>query len=261
MSQPLQKPRLTHPCRNWLAILVARYDDEVLRSPSPAGPDSEPIRPLDAEQQRAWGALESWCQTGVGTGRTPFWRPSQLPDVPVRFSLAVMVGEDSVGRSRLVDTFALHLDRNDELAELSAASKLKGWQLKLATKWHELWWWRKRHPRQPWDCGYLMENSAAMARLARFRPRRPTLIIADQLRGSSLEQALQALNGAASDYRHPVRLLVLDAALPSMLKLRFDADAQRCYTPACSSGPVSVIDFAGRHFQDEALQPLAEDHA
>ena len=106
-----------------------------------------------------------------------------------------------------------------------------------------------------------MENSAEMARLARFMPRLPKLIIADQLRGSSLEQALQALSGAASDYRHPVRLLVIDEALPSMLKLRFDADAQRCYTPACSSGPVSVIDFAGRHFQDEALQPLAEDHA
>ncbi|WP_418648661.1 hypothetical protein ACNQFN_09445 [Thauera butanivorans] len=135
--------------------LFARYDGELMRSPPATEPGSKRLGPLDAAQQRAWAALESWRRAGVGDGRSPFWRPRQLPDVPERFSLAAMVGGNSAGRSHLAETFALHLDRNDELAALSADSRLKGWCLKLAVKWHELWWWRKRHPRQPCEVPYV----------------------------------------------------------------------------------------------------------
>jgi len=235
---------------NVVMTLFARYDGELMRSPPATEPGSKRLGPLDAAQQRAWAALESWCRAGVGDGRSPFWRPRQLPDVPERFSLAAMVGGNSAGRSHLAETFALHLDRNDELAALSADSRLKGWCLKLAVKWHELWWWRKRHPRQPWDCGYLLEHPAAMARLAHFRPRRPTLIIADELRDGSLEQVLQALGTAKADFRHPVRLLVIDAALPGMLELRFDTDAQRWHTPVHDLGQVSVIALSGTQMAD-----------
>ncbi|WP_418648659.1 hypothetical protein ACNQFN_09435 [Thauera butanivorans] len=89
-----------------------------------------------------------------------------------------------------------------------------------------------------------------MARLAHFRPRRPTLIIADELRDGSLEQVLQALGTAKADFRHPVRLLVIDAALPGMLELRFDTDAQRWHTPVHDLGQVSVIALSGTQMAD-----------
>ncbi|ENO84711.1 hypothetical protein [Thauera linaloolentis] len=230
--------------------LIARYDGEVMRSPPATEPGSKRAGPLDAVQQHAWAALESWCRAGAGDGRSPFWRPRQLPDVPERFSLAVMVGGNSGARSQLAETFALRLDRNDELAALSADSRLKGMCLKLAVKWHELWWWRKRHPRQPWDCGYVLEHPAAMARLAHFRPRRPTLMIADELRNDSLRQILHALGTAQAGFGHPVRLLVIDAALPSMLELHFDTDTQWGHTPVHDLGQVSVIDLSGTRMAD-----------
>lgn len=228
-------------------VLIARYDDEALRPEPPTEPGPQRAGPPDVAQQRAWQALESWCQSGMGTGRTPFWRPSLLPDVPERFSLAVMVGEAGAGKLRLADAFARHIDRNAELEALSAESRLKGLRLKLAVKWHELWWWRKRHPRQPWDCGYLVDDSAVAARLADFRPRRPTLIIADSLSDAGLGRALQTLCAAKMNYRHPVRLLVIDAKVPGVLELHFDAGTRRWQTSLGGLGEVPVIDFAVPH--------------
>lgn len=212
--------------------LIARYDDQALQPPPAAEPGLRQAPTLDAAQQRAWAALESWCQAGTGDGRKPFWHPWRLPNIPERLGLAVMAGRDCDRASHLAAAFARHLDRDDELAALSAASRLKGWQLKLAVKWHELWWWRKRHPRQPWDCGYLAPDPAAPDRLARFRPRRPTLIIASTLRGDSLAQTLQTLAAAKAEYHHPVRLLMLDA------------DAQPWPARVYGPGQVTLIQFA-----------------
>jgi len=211
--------------------LVARYDGQALMPPPAAQQGLQQAGPLDMAQQHAWTALQSWCQAGTGDGRTPFWHPWRLPDMPERLGLAVMAGRDGDGASRLVAAFARHLDQDDRLAALSAVSRLKGWRLKLAVKWNELWWWRRRHPRQPWDCGYLVEGPAAQDRLAYFRPRRPTLIVADALRGDSLEPVLQALAAAKADYRHPVRLLMIDAGSQYW--------PARVYDP----GQVKVIEF------------------
>ena len=191
--------------------LVARYDGQALMPPPAAQPGLRQAEPLNTAQQRAWAALQSWCQAGTGDGRTPFWHPWRLPDMPERLGLAVMAGGDGDDASRLVAAFARHLDQDDRLAALSAVSRLKGWRLKLAVKWNELWWWRRRHPLQPWDCGYLVQGPAVLDRLAYFRPRRPTLIVADAWRGDSLEPVLQVLAAAKADYRHPVRLLVINA--------------------------------------------------
>ena len=191
--------------------LIARYDGHALQPLPAAQPGLPQAGSPGATQQRAWATLESWCQAGTGDGRAPFWRPWQLPDMPEPLSLAVMTTGDSDGASRLVVAFARHLDRDDELATLAAVSRLRGWRLQLAVKWNELWWWRKRHPRQPWDCGLLVDSPDAAGRLTHFRPRRPTLIVADAWRGDHLAALLQVLAAAQADYRHPVRLLLLEA--------------------------------------------------
>lgn len=210
------------PCL-WLGAqlgptLIARYDDKALRPAPPEASDQQGAATLSPAQQTAWEALESWCKTGSGTGCRPFCDPSALPEVTERFSVAVLTGIDLADKSALIEAFARYLDRNDELDTLSAQSRLKGLLLKLTVKWHELWWWQKRHPRQPWDCGYLIDEPAAITRLTEFNPRRPTLIIANNLGNSpNLAQALQILLAAKSNYRHPVRLLLNDIVVPSAL--------------------------------------------
>ncbi len=198
--------------------LIARYDGEALQAEPPPTVGHYAAGAQQAIQPPVWTALEAWCRYGTGTGRQPFHRPSIPPEMALPFSLAVMSGDDAAGKARLAHAFARHLDRNDELAALSATSRWRGVLLKLAVKWHELWWWRQRHPRQPWDCGYLADDAAAIARLAAFRPRRPTLIIATRLGSSAhLEQVLQIFCATQADYHHPVRLLVLELAVPGAL--------------------------------------------
>ena len=211
--------------------LIARYDGELLAPPAGAEPGLRQATPQGAAEQRVWAALQSWCHAGMGDGRMPFWQPARLPDMAERLGVAVLVGGDGEGAARLVAAFARQLDRDDELAALSAESRLQGLRLKLAVKWHELWWWRRRHPRQPWDCGYLSEGPAMVVRLAQFRPRRPTLIIANALGGEDLARVLRVLGAAQAHYRHPVRLLVMDV------------DGRHWHAGAHDLGPVTAIEW------------------
>ncbi|QHE88585.1 hypothetical protein [Hydrogenophaga sp. BPS33] len=218
-------------------VLIASYDDEALHPAPHANMGLQWAGPLGPTQQKAWDDLSAWAQAGMGDGHSPFWRPWVLPDVDERFNVAVMEGDSGGGKSHLAGSFARFLDGNDELALHAGASKLKAWRYKLLVKWRELWWWRKRHPRQPWDSGYLVEDPAALAQLAHFRPRRPTLILADGLSGRSLEEALRALSAARVDYRHPVRLLVIDVALPSVMALGLDHESGQWKTSVIDLGP------------------------
>ncbi len=228
--------------------LVARFDAETLRQAPPAQLGLQWAGPLGTAQQATWSALAAWCMTGMGTGRSPFWRPWVLPHVTERLSVAVLVGENGGGKSHLAAAFARTLDRDDELAALAAQSRAKAWALKLTVKWNELWWWRARHAQQAWDCGWLVEHRAAINPLARFRPRRPTLLIADALLDHALQDAVKWLSAARADFRHPVRLLVIDVALPGALALRFDAVRQDWRAHAYGLGRVDVISLGGARF-------------
>ncbi len=130
-------------------ILIARFDNRALRPVPPADQETRLAVPSGAVQQRVRAELEAWCLAGTGNGRSPLMRPWVMPEVPERFSLAILVGENRAGKSQLVEAFARSLDRDDELATLTTRSRLAGWRLKLSVKWHELLWWRARHARQP----------------------------------------------------------------------------------------------------------------
>lgn len=216
--------------------LTARYDIAALCPTRPDG-DAGPATPaLRAD-------ILAWCLAGLGTGRAPFWRPAALPDVAQRLSVAVLAGP---APTALIEALARQLDRDDELAALAAQSKRQAIALKLAVKWQELWWWRARHPRQAWDCGWLREDVAA---LARFSPRRPTLVIAQGLPAPTIASAVQQLLAAQASYRHPVRLLVLATALPHGLAPKLAAagvplvciDAQAAPTPPGQNGPAPSL--------------------
>ena len=195
------------PARHIGPTLVARFDGVALRVEPSGDTVSADAAPLHAGRRATWAGLEHWCLHGSGPGCAPWWRPADLPDVELRLSVAVLTGGTEVDRRRLAEVFSRHIDGSTRLQALGGRLRGLGWRLRI--KLDECLWWRPRPPATPWDAGYLPLSAAAVAPLAHFRPRRPTLIVADALHPQVLAQALRALQAHQATFRHPVRLLVL----------------------------------------------------
>lgn len=130
------------------------------------------------------------------------------------FEIAVLTGDPPL-RAQLVQSLARELDGNDALAALPGPwARLR---CRLLVKWRELQWWRPRQPADPWDAGCVIPDTGGLAALARFQPRRATLIVADRLPAQALQQAIAALKRNSAGFGHPVRLLVLADQLPDGL--------------------------------------------
>jgi hypothetical protein len=192
--------RMSAPSLPWRERLLARFDTQALRDIAalPAAADDEPAGLREA--------LRRWSHAGLGSGRAPWARPQALPNVAQRFASAVLVTTDPGPALRCCQRYARELDRNDELAALAARSRLAALRLKLAVKWHELWWWRTRHPRQPWDCGEVVDAPEAWRH---FVPRRPTLVLAPDLTPDRLLEVAAWLQARSAGFPQPVRLLGL----------------------------------------------------
>lgn len=227
----------------WLArAFMARYDDEALRVAPVADFGMRWAGPLGEHQAAAWAWLQSWCVDGAGTGRSPPLRPWVMPQVETRFAVAVLAGVNGVGKSHLAESFSRHLDGSDRLAALPGRGAR--WRLRLHVKLQNCLWWRARRPEDLWDCGYLVEDPAARQRLGQFRPRRATLLIADELQPVSLLQCIELLNTQRVEFRHPVRLLVIDTALPAALGLVWRAETRQWHSDAQELGVVPVHDLS-----------------
>ena len=239
-------PLMLVPGRRLGPTLIARYDDEMLR-PSPTGDYGLCwAGPTGDAQVDAWQRLHAWCYAGAGTGRSPFWRPWVMPDVPQRFSIAVLTGDNGVGKSRLAEALSRELDGTLQLE--ACTSRFSALRLRLRVKYDNCRWWRSRQESDPWDSGYLLQGPIAQARLALFAPRRATLIVADEWPPQSLTAAIDALNARRSDFRHPVRLLIINAVLPDSLGLRWDADRVVWTSAVPELGDVQVIDMSKVRF-------------
>ena len=186
-----------------LSTFLARYDTQLLRPPAPpavtstATGSTAPPQPL---QQH----LLAWCRHGAGDGRSAMALP---------LSIALLAGVRGTGPSALVEDTALRLDGSHAL--LAAGGRWRQRLFRLRVKWDECRWWRPRAADAPWDSGYLVDSAAALARLAHFQPRRPTLIVAQGLADATLRQVLQVLGARQAGWRQPMRLLVVAAAPPA----------------------------------------------
>jgi hypothetical protein len=175
--------------------LIARFDRAALRVEPPAGYRPAPLR---AEQLGAWQWLEAWCFEGAGDGRSP---------PPQPWSVAELSGPPGAGRSHLAEAFSRHLDGDLRLQALPG-----GWprlRLRLAVKLAESLPGRRRQRSDPWDCGYLVDEPAALQALQRFQPRRATLMVADELPVAALAACIDALAPRQGGFGQPVRLLVI----------------------------------------------------
>jgi hypothetical protein len=213
-------PPMTAPRTGWWPgrTLLARYDTGVLRPPAvpegagAAGPKGLALTPHQEQVQR-W--ILAWCRHGAGDGRLPLLRPWAAPLMDEPLKVAVLVGPPGPATAAPVTDLALRLDGTWTM--LAAGGPWARRLLRLSVKRDECCWWRARSVDAPWDSGELGESPAALARLAHFQPRRPTLVVARGLADPALAPAVQVLTERQRSFRHAVRLLVVDTRMPAAL--------------------------------------------
>lgn len=226
----------------WLGpTLMARYDSQTLQPPSPRDGGVRWAGPTGAGQAAAWQRLHAWCHAGTGTGRSPFWRPWVLPQVTQRFAVAVLTEGSGTDPSQLAEALGRELDGS--LALEACTSRLDAIRLRLRVKYHNCQWWRTRQDCDPWDSGSLVQGAVAQDRLAVFAPRRATLIVAVGWTPQSLVWVIETLHARAPAFRHPVRLLIVDA--PACRRPGLCGEAERTVWMGAAQqwGAVSIIDM------------------
>lgn len=234
--------------------LIARYDDETLRVLPSGDYGLRWAGPLGEAQHKAWQALSEWCFAGAGDGTCPLWPPWAQPSVEQRFSIAILTGPNGVGKSHLAEALSRELDGSLRLE--ACTSRLARLRLRLGVKLNESAWWKPRRREDPWDSGYLVEDPAALVRLAGFLPRRATLLVADELTPLTLLDAITKLKGRRADFRHPVRLLIIDTVLPGCLGLGLDAERRVWTTNIHELGEVPVVSLSDVRFAPPEFRGL-----
>ncbi len=193
------------PPRRLLATLRARFDGAALRVALPGQPAMAVHTPT-ATQLVQWAPLQAWCFEDVGDGCSPLLRPTHAPPVAQRFSVAVWPAADPAALT-LIEAFSRHLDGSHQL--LAAGGALAGLRLRLRVKACDVMWWRRRQASDPWDCGYALDEPETRAALARFEPRRATLVVAVGWPDEALVDAVMAMRRSSPRFAHPVRWLVV----------------------------------------------------
>jgi hypothetical protein len=188
-----------------MPALLARYDGRVQRPPPPA-----PALAVQALLQSPAGLqLLAWCDDGAFGTALPWWRPGQRRVPGQAVSLAVFADVADKQPAALAQALALHLDGSLQLQ--AAGGRWAGLALRLRVKGADLCWWRQRQFTDPWDAGYLLTHTDTPGHLARWLPRRASLLLADDLPPAQLRACLHSLNTARAAFAHPVRLLILQA--------------------------------------------------
>ena len=196
-------------------MLTARFYGAALRPPAPLPPGQ--LR-HPAQDHPAWAALRQWCLAGSGPGTRPFWSPAAAPAIEQRCTVAVLAGGEPEAATALAHALCLERDGSLQLqACRSAGARLR---LRLAAKLHDTLWWRERQPADAWDSGTIIATPQGLQALARFTPRRATLLVADDLPAGALLTVMADLHARQSQLAQPLRLLVLKpSGLPERLPM------------------------------------------
>lgn len=204
--------------RDWFAGLVAHFDARLLQA-SLDSVDTASIgaAALDLERASAYRALHAWCFAGAGSCHGPAWRPWAMPSVERRWAVAMLTGDSALSRTLVAEALCRELDGSLLLA--ACGSRVAGLALRLRVKLADAAWWRTRRQADPWDSGYLRDDSNMTGALAGFVPRRATLIVMLEPSDELLSATIAQLGARSVCFRHPVRLLVVSATRPAALAL------------------------------------------
>lgn len=186
-----------------LSRLRRRYDASAL---APLD-DAPQANPGDETLKRQLGA---WVADGAGSGATLL--PWSHPAVPLALSCA----RAPQSAEASVRHFGYRLAGYHQLDE---RSRVGGLVYRIGVQLRPLLWFLPRRADAPWDDAWLTKvDQARLAALARWLPRRPTLIVLDDPADDLAARVIQALSHAAQNGDQPVRLLILGgnatAALP-----------------------------------------------
>lgn len=146
-------------------------------------------------QQTLWAPLQAWCMS---------------EDAAQGLSVALWTAAPGSPEDGVVETFSRHLDGSHQL--LAAGGALAGLLLRLRVKVFDVMPWRRREASDPWDCGYVLNEPSARTALARFAPRRATLVVAVDWPEDALVDAITGMARSSTRFAHPVRWLVVRPA-------------------------------------------------
>lgn len=191
--------------------LLSRYDLSALRPPAALASEAD-WRAPSTEALEAWGLLKGWCFDGTGiAGLDGYTRALRLP-----LSVASLHGGGIGMGAELAEALCQDLDGSVSLATCPGVSARL--VLRLRAKFHDSLPWRRPQSDDPWDCGYVREGAQGLAALARFTPRRATLIVAPSPASTEFLDSIGKLALRQGQFRRPVRLLLLQGtALPEGL--------------------------------------------
>jgi hypothetical protein len=176
-----------------LPRLARRYDAAAL------APIDGP--PADAADSPLLHRLDAWVAKGTGHGATLL--PWSRPAVPIPLAVAFT----PASHARAVHRFGYHLAGYHQLTR---RSRVGGILYRIGVQLRPLAWFLPRRADEPWDDAWLAQADAArLEALARWLPRRPTLIVLEGEAAESAGRVAQALEHAAKNGEQPVRLLIL----------------------------------------------------
>ena len=176
-----------------LPRLARRYDGAALA----------PIEgtPAETADPRLLQRLATWAAEGAGHGATLL--PWSRPALPVPLAIAAT----AAGNAPAVRHFGHQLAGYHQLTR---RSRVGGILYRVGVQLRPLAWFLRRRPDEPWDDAWLTDLDAGrLAALARWLPRRPTLIVLEGEAAESADRVAQALDYAAKNGDQPVRLLIL----------------------------------------------------
>ncbi|WP_374486605.1 hypothetical protein [Zoogloea sp.] len=179
-----------------LPRLRERYDTAALQPITGQPLDESGPAPLDK-------VLQDWVMDGAGSGATLL--PWHFPAAPRPLACAIV----SPTQRQRVHAFGYRLAGYHQL---DTRSRLGGIAYRIGVQLRPLLWFLPRRNDEPWDDAWLTNvDEPRLAALARWQPRRPTLIVLDSPVEGAAARVMDALQ--ASLHRnlsqHPVRLLIL----------------------------------------------------
>ncbi|MEM6900415.1 MAG: hypothetical protein AAF583_11650 [Pseudomonadota bacterium] len=169
--------------------------------------------PQDGRRAEAWNRLLAFAQ----------------PDGE-RFSWTLLLGRPGAGKTRMAMELARERGKIDKFRAQSPKASISD-QLKT--------WWRVQlrglppGPDDYWDVAWFragkfveagpqdrLAADVGIGPLQNWRPRRPTLIIFDDPTEGDTNKVVQALLGSRAEFRHDVRLLVVNQSAPIDMKIQ-----------------------------------------
>lgn len=214
------------PALRALKRLGARYDLAALQPPDPAYASMAKTAP----RRPAWRALRRWCLAGLGHGKAPALpltvavlepaapkspaqppAPAQGPAPVPAPSPGPSLAQGALPAEAQALVQALCLERDGSLQLLACRSATARLGLRLKTKLQDITPGRQPQPGDAWDAGLLPGTAEALQALARFEPRRATLLVALGLPTPTLRAICALLHARQAHFSRPVRLLLVPA--------------------------------------------------